>query len=220
MRGLQDKPVLITGGASGIGRAIALRLGEERARVGILDLNGAGATEVARTITAAGGLAFAHSVNITDYDAVLAAVDAFETQAGPVACLVNNAGWDRTVRFIDSDPALWRKVVDINLYGPVNVTHIVLKRMVAAGRGRVVSIASDAGRVGSSGEAVYAACKGGIIAFTKTLARETAAKGITLNTVCPGPTDTPLLAEIGEHSAGLAEAPHRHRLLQRVNQSR
>ena len=218
MRGLQDKPVLITGGASGIGRAIALRLGEERARVGILDLNGAGATEVARTITAAGGLAFAHSVNITDYDAVLAAVDAFETQAGPVACLVNNAGWDRTVRFIDSDPALWRKVVDINLYGPVNVTHIVLKRMVAAGRGRVVSIASDAGRVGSSGEAVYAACKGGIIAFTKTLARETAAKGITLNTVCPGPTDTPLLAEIGEHSAGLADALKKAMPMRRLGQ--
>lgn len=218
MRGLQDKPVLITGGASGIGRAIALRLGEERARVGILDLNGAGATEVARTITAAGGLAFAHSVNITDYDAVLAAVDAFETQAGPVACLVNNAGWDRTVRFIDSDPALWRKVVDINLYGPVNVTHIVLKRMVAAGRGRVVSIASDAGRVGSSGEAVYAACKGGIIAFTKTLARETAAKGITLNTVCPGPTDTPLLAEIGEHSAGLVDALKKAMPMRRLGQ--
>ena len=218
MRGLQDKPVLITGGASGIGRAIALRLGEERARVGILDLNGAGATEVARTITAAGGLAFAHSVNITDYDAVLAAVDAFEKQAGPVACLVNNAGWDRTVRFIDSDPALWRKVVDINLYGPVNVTHIVLKRMVAAGRGRVVSIASDAGRVGSSGEAVYAACKGGIIAFTKTLARETAAKGITLNTVCPGPTDTPLLAEIGEHSAGLVDALKKAMPMRRLGQ--
>ena len=218
MRGLQGKPVVVTGGASGIGRAIATRLGEEGAIVGILDLNGAGAADVVHTIAAAGGRGYAYATDITDYDAVSAAIDMFATHAGAVAGLVNNAGWDRTVRFVDSDRELMRNVVEINLWGPLNVTHIVLKRMVAAGRGRVVSIASDAGRVGSSGEAVYSACKGGIIAFTKTLARETAAKGITLNTVCPGPTDTPLLAEIGAHAAGLVDALRKAIPMRRLGQ--
>jgi 2-hydroxycyclohexanecarboxyl-CoA dehydrogenase len=194
MRGLKGQNVIVTGGASGIGRAIATRLGEEGCVVGIFDLNGNGAKEVADAINGGGGKAFAYTCDITDYATVADAVAKFEGDAGPVDGLVNNAGWDQSIRFIDTEPDFWRKVVDINLYGPLNLSHIVLKGMAERGKGRIVNIASDAGRVGSSGEAVYSACKGGIIAFGKTVARELTRKGITVNTLCPGPTRTPLLA--------------------------
>ncbi len=206
MRGLKDKPVIVTGGGSGIGRAIAERLAVEGAIVGIFDINGQAAKATANTLRENGGRAFGYAVDIVDYDAVAGAVDAFEAAAGPIGGLVNNAGWDKAVRFADTDRALWRKVIDINLWGPLNVTHVVLKKMVERGKGHIVSIASDAGRVGSSGEAVYSACKGGIAAFGKTVAREVARQGIVVNTVCPGPTDTPLFATVSESSAGLAEA--------------
>jgi 2-hydroxycyclohexanecarboxyl-CoA dehydrogenase len=194
MRGLKDKAALVTGGANGIGAAICRRLAEEGCTVGILDLDGAGAGKVAAEIVAAGGKASAHVADISNYDAVKVAVEAFEAAAGPTAFLVNNAGWDRALSFLDSTPEFWRKVIDINLYGPLNLSHIVLKGMAARGFGRVVNIASDAGRVGSSGEAVYSACKGGIIAFSKTAARELVGKGISVNTICPGPTDTAISA--------------------------
>ncbi|MEQ9642595.1 MAG: SDR family oxidoreductase [Alphaproteobacteria bacterium] len=194
MRGLKDMSVVVTGGGSGIGRAICQRLGEEGASVAVLDLNLEGARETVELIDAAGGRGEAYEVDIVDRSAVLKAVDLWEAAAGPIGGLVNNAGWDKAVSFLDSDPELWRKVIDINLYGLLNVTHAVLSKMAAQGKGRVVSIASDAGRVGSSGESVYSACKGGTIALSKTLARELSRTGITVNTVCPGPTDTPLLA--------------------------
>jgi 2-hydroxycyclohexanecarboxyl-CoA dehydrogenase len=119
-----------------------------------------------------------------------------------VAFLVNNAGWDRAANFLDTTPEFWRKVIAINLYGPLNMSHVVLRGMAARGFGRVVNIASDAGRVGSSGEAVYSACKGGIIAFGKTVARELVGKGITVNTLCPGPTDTAILRSFLEGPEG------------------
>lgn len=194
MRGLKDQNVIVTGGASGIGRAIALRLGEEGCKVGIFDLNGGGAEEIASAIKTAGGTAFAYTCDITDYDTVAKCVAQFESDTGPVTGLVNNAGWDQSIRFVDTEPDFWRKVIDINLYGPLNLSHVILKGMAERGAGRIVNIASDAGRVGSSGEAVYSACKGGIIAFGKTVARELTRKGITVNTLCPGPTRTPLLA--------------------------
>lgn len=201
MRGLTGKHAIVTGGGSGIGRAICLRFAEEGARVAIFDIDEAGAAETLRLIEAAGGRASVHGVDIADRAAVDRAVAAVEYDA-PVDVLVNNAGWDVAQPFLDTDPAFWRKVVDINLYGPLNMHHAVLPGMVRQGRGRVVNIASDAARVGSSGEAVYSACKGGIVAFTKTLARELAGKGVQLNAVCPGPTDTPLLAGIAEGEAG------------------
>lgn len=194
MRELAHKPVIVTGGASGIGRAITLRLGAGGAKLAIFDLNEAGAEVVANEIRAKGGQAWAYRVDITDYCAVARAVDAFEAAAGPVYGLVNNAGWDESKPFIKTEPDFWKKVIDINLYGPLNLTHVVARRLAQTGAGRVVSISSDAGRVGSSGEAVYSAAKGGIIAFMKTMAREFAKQGITFNTICPGPTDTPLLA--------------------------
>jgi 2-hydroxycyclohexanecarboxyl-CoA dehydrogenase len=208
LRGLRDTPVLLTGGASGIGRAIALRLGEEGARVGVLDLDAEGAKASARSITGAGGSAWSFAVDITDVAGVEQAVDDFAAQAGPIRGLVNCAGWDHAANFLDTEPDLWRKVIEINLLGPLNVTKSVLSRMAEAGAGRIVSIASDAGRVGSSGESVYSACKGGIISFSKSVAREMAQTGVTLNVVSPGPTDTPLFANF-DPSGKLAKALER-----------
>ena len=202
MRGLKDRTVVVTGGANGIGAAIARRLAEEGCAVGILDLDAASGEKLAGEIKAGGGRAGLHAVDITDYDAVSRAIENFEAAFGPVACLVNNAGWDRAVSFLDSTPDFWRKVVAINLFGPLNVNHVVLRGMSARGFGRVVNIASDAGRVGSSGEAVYSACKGGIIAFTKTVARELVGKGVIVNTICPGPTDTAILRSFLEGPDG------------------
>ena len=191
MRGLDGKSVIVTGGGGAIGSAICRRFAGYGARVGVFDKTLEAANRVAAEI---GG--FASGVDIADYAAVGKAITEFEAKAGPTDILVNNAGWDRFANFVDTTPDLWDQLIAINLRGPLNVSHFVLKTMVARGSGRIVNIASDAGRVGSSQEAVYSACKGGIIAFTKTVAREVARKGITLNAVCPGPTDTPLLAAV------------------------
>ncbi len=217
LRGLEGTPVLLTGGASGIGRAIALRLGAEGAQVGVLDLDAEGGKATADAILGSGGTASAFSVDITDYAAVERAVEDFAAGAGELRGLVNCAGWDVAANFLDTGPELWRKVIDINLMGPLNVTKVVLARMAEAGAGRIVSIASDAGRVGSSGESVYAACKGGIISFSKSVAREMAKSGITLNVVSPGPTDTPLFASFdatGKLAAALTRAIPMRRLAQ------
>jgi 2-hydroxycyclohexanecarboxyl-CoA dehydrogenase len=189
MRGLEGRNVIVTGGGGAIGAAICRRFAGYGAKVGVFDKNLDGAKKVAQEIKG-----FASGVDITDYDAVGKAIAQFEKEAGPTDVLVNNAGWDKFVNFVDTTPELWDQIIAINLRGPINMSHVVLKGMVERGSGRVVNIASDAGRVGSSQEAVYSACKGGIIAFTKTVAREVARKGITLNAVCPGPTETPLLA--------------------------
>ena len=125
-----------------------------------------------------------------------AGIAAIERELGPVEALVNNAGWDVLARFVEGPPELWDRVIAVNLKGVLNATHAVLPGMIARGRGRIVSISSDAGRVGSSGEAVYSACKAGVIGFSKALAREVARAGITVNCVCPGPTETALLASV------------------------
>ncbi|CAM9790657.1 unnamed protein product [Phaeothamnion confervicola] len=221
MKGLSGKAAIVTGSGSGIGRAIAERLAAEGCVVGIFDLNAAGAHATAEAIGAAQGRAHAHSVDITDLSAVTRCVAEFEQQAGGVEILVNNAGWDKAAPFLSSTPELWKKLIDINLYGPLNMHYAVLPGMVQRKRGRVVSIASDAGRVGSSGESVYSACKGGVIAFTKTLARELARNNIQLNAVCPGPTDTPLLrsfAEEGEAGNKLIEGLTRAIPMRRLGQ--
>ncbi len=196
MRGLEGKNVIVTGGGGAIGGAICRRFAGYGAKVGVFDKNLDGANKVADEIRKDGGKAFVSGVDITDNAAVGKAIQQFEAEIGPTDVLVNNAGWDRFVNFVDTTPDLWDQIIAINLRGPLNMSHYVLKGMVARSSGRIVNIASDAGRVGSSAEAVYSACKGGIIAFTKTVAREVARKGITLNSVCPGPTDTPLLAAV------------------------
>ena len=191
MRGLKNKIVLITGGGGGMGQAIVARFIEEGAKVAVFDLAHDTDTIFADLVQA--GAVHVEMVDISDYAAVEVAVERTEAALGPIDVLVNNAGWDRFRMFLDTDEALRRKVVDINLHGPLNMHHVLLKRMAERGHGRVVNVASDAGRVGSSGQAVYSACKGGVIAFTKTMAREMMRKGIILNCVCPGPTDTPML---------------------------
>ncbi|HEX6319294.1 MAG TPA: SDR family oxidoreductase [Burkholderiales bacterium] len=173
MRGLKGKTAIVTGGAAGIGAAIVKRFEEEGTRVVVFDLKADPA------------------IDITDYSQIRKAVD----QAGPVDILVNNAGWDMFRPFLKTDPAFWQKIISINLVGAMNLMHCVLPGMAERGRGKVVNIASDAGRVGSSGEAPYSACKGGIIALTKTLAREMASKNIQLNVVCPGLTETGMLEQ-------------------------
>ena len=192
----------VTGAGRGIGRAIALRLARAGLAVGVTDVDEAGARAVADEIGAAGGAAVGRHADVTSIDAVRAAVDDVEARLGPVDVLVNNAGWDRMELFLDNDPALWDRLLAVNLKGVFNTTRAALEGMAARGRGRIVSIASDAGRVGSTGEAVYSACKAGIIGFSKSLAREVARKGITVNVVCPGPTDTALLAEVGSTERG------------------
>ncbi|MCZ6868567.1 MAG: SDR family oxidoreductase [Gammaproteobacteria bacterium] len=205
MRGLDGRCAIVTGGARGIGRAIAERLALEKCSVGLFDIDSDLGAQTAEEIgTSTGGRVRFFATDITDYEAVRASVTEFESVLGPTEILVNNAGWDRMLNFLDSGPELWRRVIDINLYGPIHLHHAVLKGMAEREFGRVINIASDAGRVGSSGEAVYSACKGGIIAFSKTVARELARRGVTVNTVCPGPTDTPLLQSMAV-DGGLGE---------------
>lgn len=193
MRGLQGKTALVTGAGSGIGRAIALRLAGESMRVGVLDIDAAKAGEVVEAIRQAGGEAAAALCDITDHAATRQAVASIEEQLGPTWLLVNNAGWDTPMPFVKTTPDFWKKVVDINYHGPLNMTHAVVTGMVQRNAGRIVFIASDAGRVGSSGEVVYSGCKGATIAFAKALAREVSRNNVTLNCVCPGPTNTPAM---------------------------
>jgi len=190
MRGLSGKNVILTGGANGIGRAAAIRLAQEGCTVGIFDLDESGAAETATLCKSASGRVLTYTVDISNYQQIEDAVRKFEVDAGPIDFLANIAGWDKASPFLQTDVEYWHRVVAINLYGPMIRHHVLAPRMVARKFGRIVNVASDAGRVGSSGQAVYSACKGGIAAFTKTLARELARSGVILNVVSPGPTDT------------------------------
>lgn len=221
MRGLEGKAAIVTGGGGGIGSAICGRLGEAGARVGVFDLDKSAARRTVEALSAKGATAKAYEVDITDHASVARAVEAFEKDIGPTDVLVNNAGWDMFAYFLTTEPDLWRKIIAINLEGPINLHHAVLKGMQARRSGRVVNIASDAGRVGSSMEAVYSGAKGGIIAFTKTMAREMARSGVTLNVVCPGPTETPLLEALtgsGDQGAKIHEGLKRAIPLGRLGQ--
>lgn len=198
MQRFDGKTVIVTGGGGGIGGATCRRFASEGAQVAVFDMNLDAAEKVAADIRATGGRAAAFACNITDRAQVDAAVAATEAQLGPIAVLVNNAGWDVFKPFVKTVPAEWAKLIDINLTGALHMLHAVLPGMAARQYGRIVNVASDAARGGSSGEAVYAACKGGLVALSKTLAREHARQGITVNVVCPGPTDTALLAGVAE----------------------
>ncbi len=187
---------LVTGGGRGIGREICLGLARDGRRVAVTDLRVPEATETAAMINAAGGTAIAVEMDVADAAAVSGGLQTVANELGPVEVLVNCAGWDVLTPFVATDEDFWDRIIEINYKGPLRTTHGCLPAMIEAGFGRIVNIGSDAGRVGSSGEAVYAGAKGGVIAFTKTIAREVARRGITANVVCPGPTDTPLLEEI------------------------
>jgi 2-hydroxycyclohexanecarboxyl-CoA dehydrogenase len=197
---MSNRVALVTGGAQGIGKGIATTLGEQGFRVAVADLNLGAAEETAKEISAAGGDAIAVQVDVTSRDSVQSAVAEIEGSLGPIEVVVNNAGWDDFMPFVKTDEEFWDRILDINFKGALRVIHAVVPGMIERGFGRVINIGSDAGRVGSSLEAVYSGAKGGIIAFTKTLAREVATKGVTANTVCPGPTDTPALRKFAEGS--------------------
>jgi 2-hydroxycyclohexanecarboxyl-CoA dehydrogenase len=196
MSRFEGRTVVVTGGGGGIGGAACLGFAAEGAAVAVLDRAGDAADAVATAITAAGGRAIAVESDITERASVDVAVQRVTAELGPIDVLVNNAGWDMFVPFLQTEPEDWSKLIDINLVGALHMHHAVLPGMVERAGGRIVNVASDAARVGSSGEAVYAACKAGLVAFSKTLAREHSRHGITLNVVCPGPTDTALLATV------------------------
>lgn len=203
MKGLKDKIVIVTGGGGGIGSAICRRFAEDGSVVAVFDINKDAAESVAAGIRDAGGKAAAFAVDLTSQESVIGAVAAAEQQLGPIGVLVNNAGWDQAGPFLKTDKALWDRIVAVNLYGALYMHHAVLTGMAARGAGRVINVASDAARVGSSGEAVYAFCKGGLVSFSKTMARELARKQINVNVVCPGPTDTALFRDFaGEGEQG------------------
>jgi 2-hydroxycyclohexanecarboxyl-CoA dehydrogenase len=189
---MQGQTVVVTGGASGIGRATALLLAREGARVFIGDVDDIGGRAAAAE-GAAERLAVDYlPLDLTDPASIEAFVTGVHQQAGRIDGLVNGAGWDQIQPFLENPPEMWDRIMAINLMGAVRLTRGVLPPMIAARTGKIVNISSDAGRVGSTGETVYAAAKGGLIAFTKSLARELARYQINVNCVCPGPTDTPL----------------------------
>lgn len=181
----------VTGGGGGIGSAICRSLSEAGVRVAVADLNFEAARDCARSCEG-----FAVELDVVSSGSLEKAASEVEAELGPVDVVVNCAGWERFMPFVDTDDAFMDKVLAINLAGPMGVTRRFLTPMIARGYGRIINIASDAGRVGSSLEAIYSGAKGGLISFTKTVAREVARNGITANCVCPGPTDTPLLKEI------------------------
>jgi len=198
MQKFESKTVVVTGGGGGIGGATCRRFAREGAKVAVYDMNLEAAEKVASGIREEGGQAQAFCCDITDRASVDKAVEATQQSLGSVDVLVNNAGWDVFKPFTKTEAAEWAKLIAINLTGALHMHHAVLPGMAARKAGRIVNIASDAARVGSSGEAVYAACKGGLVAFSKTIAREHARHGITVNVVCPGPTDTALFADYKE----------------------
>jgi 2-hydroxycyclohexanecarboxyl-CoA dehydrogenase len=185
---LADRTALVTGGASGIGAATCRRLAAEGARVAVTDVNLDGARAIADEVDGA-----AFELDVRSTDSVRAAVEGAERELGPVDVLVNNAGYDEWGWFTDTDEALWQRVLAVNLVGVIACTHAVLPGMQERRRGRIVNVSSEAGRVGSSGSAVYSAAKGGVLGFTKAIAIENGRYGITSNAVAPGPIETPLL---------------------------
>jgi 2-hydroxycyclohexanecarboxyl-CoA dehydrogenase len=213
MDGVEGKVVVVTGAAGGIGSAIAKAMAEAGGLVGVWDLDEGKAKEVAATL---GEDSVGVVVDITDRASVKSALQTTLHTLGQVDVLVNNAGIDKIEPFLSSEEETWERIVAVNFLGTVRCCHVVVPGMVERGAGRVVNIASDAGRVGSSGEVVYSGTKGGVIAFSKGLAREVASKGVGVNVVCPGPTDTALLDQVAEASQklydGLARAVPMHRI--------
>ena len=200
---LNNRITIVTGAASGIGKGIANRLAADGATVIVADLD---AEKAAETASSLGNNSIGVAVDVTDRGAVDAMVDQVITRFGKIDVLVNNAGWDKVEPFMNSTADTWQRVIAINLLGTLNCTQSAAAHMIESESGAVINIGSDAGRVGSSGEAVYSAAKGGVISFTKTFARETARYGITANCVCPGPANTPLFAAISEDNPKLRAA--------------
>lgn len=203
---LKGRSAIITGAGQGIGRAIAIKLAQEGARIVVTDLDHDNAKNVENEIKGMGHEALSYQVDVTKYARVEEMVKDVARIFNGIDILVNNAGWDKIEPFLQSEEATWDKVISINFKGPINCFKAVLPFMVERKCGKVISISSDAGRVGSTGEAVYSGAKAGIIAFSKTIAREVAQHNIHVNCVCPGPTDTPLLQSISTINPKLVDA--------------
>ncbi len=203
---MTKKVAFVTGAGRGIGREIALKLSQKGHHIIVTDVNVDNANETVSLIENAGGEAVAIYCDVTKLESVQEAVQLAVLKQGKIDILVNNAGWDKIEPFLKSEPSTWELILNINLMGQIHTCKTILPLMIENGYGKVVNIASDSGRVGSSGEAVYSAAKGGVIAFTKTLAREMARHKINVNSIAPGPADTPLFKEIGEYNEGIATA--------------
>lgn len=201
MEDTTQRAAFVTGGARGIGRAVVDALAADGHAVAIADLLADQASTAADEVNAGGGKAIGIAADVSKTDSVTAAVAAAQEALGDIDILVNVAGWDELMPFVKTTEDFWDKVIEINYKGVLRTTAALLPGMIERGYGRIINIGSDAGRVGSSMEAVYAGAKGGVIAFSKTVARETARKGVTVNVVCPGPTDTPMLQRIIESAA-------------------
>jgi 2-hydroxycyclohexanecarboxyl-CoA dehydrogenase len=195
---LKDKIAVVTGAASGIGRATAEALADEGARVIIADIDGDKGEAAAAAIREKGRNAEFRQVDLTDEASIAAFAQSVQSKVGAVDILINGAGWGQTKPFWEATDEFWQKVIALNFIGPMKLAKALLPKMMERGSGKIVNIASDAGRVGSLGETVYSGAKGGLIAFTKSLARETARYNINVNCVCPGPTETPLLFAVPE----------------------
>ena len=195
---MSERVALVTGAAGGIGRAICLDLAADGRAVVASDVRLDGAEETASAVSQAAGRSAAVELDVTSTESVAAGVAAASDALGAIDIVVNNAGWDELRPFLETDEQFWDRVIELNFTGCLRVTRQVLPGMVERGFGRVVNVASDAGRVGSSLESVYSGAKGGVISFTKTIAREVARSGVTANAVCPGPTRTPLLEGMTE----------------------
>ena len=221
MRGLKNRVAIVTGAAGGIGRAICRRFLDEGVNILAVDINADALKGLAADLGADESRLYPLAVDIADYGAVKEAVDRGVARFGQLDILVNNAGWDIAKPFLQTDPDLWDKIIAINLRGPLNLHKAAMPHMIAGGGGKIVNVASDAGRVGSSGESVYSACKGGLISFSKTIARDYARDNIRVNAVCPGPTDTALLRSFvgdGEFGQKIYEGLKRAIPLKRLGQ--
>ena len=200
---LDNRIAVITGAASGIGRATAGAFAQAGARLVLADIDEAGGARAAAELRAEGHKADYLQVDLTDPDSITRFAARLQAGPGTPDVIVNGAGWGKTHPFWEGSPELWAKVIALNFVGPMQLVKALLPAMIERKSGRIVNIASDAGRVGSMGETVYSGAKGGLIAFTKSLAREVARYQINVNCVCPGPTDTPLMAAVPD---GVKEA--------------
>ena len=206
MKGIAGHTAIVVGGASGIGRATALRFAELGADVAVFDVQAEAGEATAAAVRARGRKGLFLRTDVTDFEEVKASVAKALSELGHIDALVNAVGWNEHSFFVKQDPAFWTKVMAINFWGQVHTARAVLDHMIDRKRGAIVTVASDAGRVGTNGETLYAAAKGAVLAFTKSLAREVTRFGIRVNCVCPGPTDTPLFHAATAHQPGIAQS--------------